>query len=50
MSVNSEYTCTCGHAPEEHGNDKKHKGSTACDECDCCAYDADAPEDEDETP
>jgi hypothetical protein len=33
--------CTCGHAPEEHGGDPKHPGSTACqiEGCDCIAYD-----------
>lgn len=44
--------CTCGHAIDEHGGDKKYPGSTAChgitapdDEfCDCIAYE----EDEDE--
>lgn len=42
--------CTCGHAPEEHGRDPAHPGSTACrveiDEphwscCGCMAYEAD---------
>jgi hypothetical protein len=30
--------CACGHAPEEHGHDPKHPGSTACTECGCIAY------------
>jgi hypothetical protein len=30
--------CTCGHSHEEHGGDPKYPGSTACDECDCVAY------------
>lgn len=34
--------CVCGHALEEHGHDKKHPGSTACNYCDCIAYEADA--------
>lgn len=40
--------CTCGHAPEEHGQDPRHPGSTACVECggDCIAYEADPQEDE----
>ena len=35
--------CTCGHAPEEHGHDTAHPGSTACtvEGCDCIAYEAD---------
>ena len=33
--------CTCGHAPEEHGNDPEYPGSTSCTECDCLAYEAD---------
>jgi hypothetical protein len=44
-------TCVCGHSPEEHGNDAKHPGSTACDHenaehggCDCAAYEADGSE------
>lgn len=33
--------CTCGHAIEEHGNDPKYPGSTACSECsDCIAYES----------
>jgi hypothetical protein len=41
--------CVCGHAPEEHGRDPKHLGSTACIECpagDCVAYEPD-PQDGD---
>lgn len=30
--------CVCGHAIEEHGNDSKYPGSTACSECGCIAY------------
>ena len=39
--------CTCGHTEEEHGNDPKFPGSTACngdhgltreDPCQCIAY------------
>jgi len=30
--------CTCGHAEEEHGHDLKYPGSTACNECDCIAF------------
>jgi hypothetical protein len=37
--------CVCGHAPEEHGRDPRHPGSTACVECECVAYEADAMED-----
>lgn len=35
--------CTCGHSPEEHGDDPKYPGSTACSaaDCDCIAYEAD---------
>jgi hypothetical protein len=33
--------CTCGHSVEEHGNDPEFPGSTACDECDCIAYESD---------
>lgn len=33
--------CVCGHAVEEHGDDPKYPGSTACQECDCIAYEAD---------
>jgi hypothetical protein len=38
-----EPACTCGHAAEEHGNDKKFPGSTACSVpgCPCIAYEAD---------
>lgn len=36
--------CTCGHAPEEHGRDPEHHGSTACTECDCIAYEANPDE------
>jgi hypothetical protein len=36
----------CGHSIEEHGHDKKHPGSTACNECDCIAYEADENADE----
>ena len=37
--------CACGDAPEEHGHDAAHHGSTACtiDGCGCVAYEA-APE------
>lgn len=41
--------CTCGHAPEEHGGDTKHPGSTACVKCHCIAYDEEAEEDEPES-
>jgi hypothetical protein len=37
--------CVCGHAPEEHGRDARYPGSTACVECECVAYEADAMED-----
>ena len=37
-------SCTCGHAPEEHGHEvrPKYPGSTACNvpSCDCIAYQA----------
>ena len=33
--------CTCGHAREEHGHDEAYPGSTACTECECCAYEGD---------
>ena len=37
-----EPACTCGHAPEEHGDDPRYPGSTACqaEGCDCIAYEA----------
>ncbi len=40
--------CTCGHSPEEHGNDPQFPGSTACsvEGCDCIAYESDGSEDE----
>lgn len=38
--------CQCGHAIEEHGNDRRHLGSTACTECDCIAFE----ENDDEEP
>lgn len=38
--------CTCGHAIEEHGHDRKYPGSTACTECECVAFEA--AEDDDE--
>lgn len=47
--------CVCGHAEEEHGNDPKYPGSTACNagtepgqlpECDCCAFEEEVEEDE----
>ena len=43
--------CMCGHAIEEHGDDPKYPGSTACgvDDCDCIAFEADESEDEDES-
>ncbi len=36
-------TCTCGHAPEEHGHDPKFPGSTACtiEGCGCIVFEAD---------
>lgn len=47
--VSSTAPCACGHAPEEHGLDPQHPGSTACraevggdPACDCDAYEADA--------
>jgi hypothetical protein len=41
-------TCTCGHAPEEHGDDPKYAGSTACaaDGCGCISYEADGNDEE----
>lgn len=30
--------CVCGHSPEEHGHDVEHTGSTACNECECIAF------------
>jgi len=36
-------TCTCGHAEEEHGHDDEYPASTACSECDCIAFEGDAP-------
>jgi hypothetical protein len=43
-----EPACTCGHAAEEHGNDKKFPGSTACSVpgCPCIAYEADGDDDD----
>jgi hypothetical protein len=40
--------CTCGDAPEEHGHDAAHPGSTACTVkgCGCIAYEADHDADE----
>lgn len=38
--------CVCGHAPEEHGRDARYPGSTACVECECVAYEADAVEED----
>jgi hypothetical protein len=45
-----EKTCTCGHAPEEHGHDPAYPGSTACqvEGCDCVAYEPDNNEDEED--
>lgn len=42
-----EPACVCGHAPEEHGDDPKYPGSTACqvEGCDCIAYEAGEEED-----
>lgn len=43
--------CVCGHAPEEHGRNPAHPGSTACcadlgaEGCDCAAYEADPADD-----
>jgi hypothetical protein len=46
----SDYACECGHSKEEHGNDPKYPGSTACTEedCQCIAYESceDEPESE----
>jgi len=41
--------CMCGHAPEEHGGDPKHPGSTACtaEGCPCICYEADEVDEED---
>jgi hypothetical protein len=35
-------SCTCGHAPEEHGRDPRFPSSTSCtaDGCGCIAYEA----------
>lgn len=35
--------CVCGHSVEEHGGDEEYPGNTACGECDCIAYEADGP-------
>ena len=48
--VGSTDPCTCGDAPEEHGQDPRYPGSTRCNApgCDCVAYEADpesSPED-----
>lgn len=40
--------CTCGHPEEAHGNDPKHPGSTACEECGCIAYERDQSDDGEE--
>lgn len=48
--------CVCSDAPEEHGHDSEHPGSTACsiEDCECIAYEADPQEEkptyEDEHP
>lgn len=41
LEMENTNPCVCGHAIEEHGHDKKHPGSTACNECGCIAYEAD---------
>jgi hypothetical protein len=50
MAVSLPGSCTCGHAPEEHGHDPKYPGSTACsaEDCECIGYEdsGDAEEDE----
>lgn len=38
--------CTCGHAREEHGNDKLYPGSTACTLCGCLSYEEEAPQED----
>lgn len=40
--------CTCDHAPEEHGHDPEHPGSTACTVkgCECIAFDEAVEEDD----
>jgi len=50
--------CVCGHSEEEHGNDSKFPGSSACmagadypgdgEPCDCVAYEEDGDGDDDE--
>lgn len=47
--------CACGHSIDEHGDDPKYPGSTACNarddwpsgRCGCIAYERDDSEDED---
>lgn len=41
-------SCLCGHSIEEHGKDSFHRGSTACTECICIAFEADDNKQEDE--
>lgn len=43
-------TCTCGHAPEEHGHDPQYPSSTKCSQkgCDCLAYEPDEESEADE--
>jgi len=37
--------CTCGHMKDEHGQDPKYPGSTACsiEKCKCIAFEQDEP-------
>lgn len=41
--MDDDAICTCGHVGDEHGHDKKHPGSTACnvDGCKCIAFELD---------